>query len=226
MFQLPWAPFQFVALCGTGLLLLIIVISLVRCAFSQSYYRALLYSGLILLLFAVPVVPFFVYSFHMLYTISASTCRASLDNSSSNTTSTNFAMSIALDLFPDISIFTNQSKTSEANYNSTVDSQAFQGISKLESQCCASVLFAIASMLELLLEAVGAVYYLLESCAMLRVHWRSRPRLSTFLARVPGETRGRCVRMCGRLVALVGWALCLLAWPFAVRCYYVENEKN
>ena len=224
MFRLPWVPFLFVALYGTGLLLLIIAISLVRCAFSNSYYRAFLYAGLLLLLFAVPIVLICVHSFDMLHAISASTCNASVDNSFSNTTSNNFAMPIALDLFPDISIFTNLSKTSEAYHDSTVDPQLLQGAFKLEHHCLASILFAIVSLWELLLEAMVAVYFLLESCATLRAHWRSRPRLSTFLARAPGETRGRCVRVCGQLVALFGWALCLLAWPFSVRCYYVEKE--
>ena len=223
IFRLPWTPFLFVALYGTGLLLLIIVISLVRCAFSNSYYKAFLYAGPLNFLFAVPVVLICVYSFHMLHTILASTCSASLDNSSSNTTST-IAMPIALDFFPDLSVFTNHSKTSEAYHDSTVDPQLFQGTLKIEHHCCASIVCATVSLLELLLEALGAVYFLLESIATLRAHWRSRPRLSTFLARGPGETRGCCVRVCGRLVAFVGWALCLLAWPFTVRCYYVEKE--
>lgn len=224
MFELPTSHFLLVSLYGFGIILMIFFLLIVKCAFSKCKKyssQAHLFPGILIFMYAVPFALLCVHSFHMLQTITTSVCDSAADNSTFNISADNLSIYLALDLFPEPSV--KQSSPSKFNHSITSGPQTSHVESKLLQQCYASVLFAIAALSELLLEVASTAYFVLELCLTSAPHWRSRPRLSSFFVCIPRRKRCFCFNFWCRLTALVGWALCLIFWPFAVWVYYEEN---
>lgn len=233
MFELPSFPFLNVAFYGTVTFVVIIMLSIVRCALPecQSDRKKHMFPGFLLLVYAVPFSILCFRSVQMLRAILRNTCNYSDSDGNTLNMSTMFTTTnFALEFLPSDSaghLHLTPEPESQLNRSSAADSHtASTSASALEHKCCASILFAITALLELLLETASTVYLLLEARVTFCAHWRSRPRLSAFTARVPPNTRCYILKFFSRALSIAGWALCLVLWPFAVRGYYAEEYSR